>query len=134
MTVQTPQPPVDTHDAFDGILPPLDGGQVPVVPVPKVEIHEPLSVIWQGVEYAVSHWDVSGFTLQAPIPRVVAPGVGRVFDRGDDPFGFLGGERRGLGASGGEPDGDGADGWGVELGPVGDIVLTLVGDKPLSLL
>jgi multidrug resistance efflux pump len=39
-----------------------------------------MAVVWQGVEQRVRHWDVHGFALDAPFPRVMAPGRGRVFD------------------------------------------------------
>lgn len=45
-----------------------------------VRVQEPMSVVWQGVEHPAAAWDVHGFTLEAPIPRVLAPGRGRVFD------------------------------------------------------
>ncbi|GAB4264825.1 MAG: hypothetical protein Kow0013_12400 [Pararhodobacter sp.] len=49
-------------------------------PKPSVQVSEPMSVVWQGVEYPAKHWDVHGVTLEAPFPRVLAPGRGRVFD------------------------------------------------------
>lgn len=49
-------------------------------PAPAVRVSEPMSVIWNGVDYPAASWDVHGFTLQAPIPAVMAPGRGRVFD------------------------------------------------------
>ncbi|MCL4675653.1 MAG: hypothetical protein KJZ59_06420, partial [Pararhodobacter sp.] len=48
--------------------------------MPAVQVPEPLSVLWQGVEYRALRWDVHGFDLETAIPRVVAPGRGRVFD------------------------------------------------------
>lgn len=45
-----------------------------------VQVPEPMSVVWQGVELAAVHWDVHGFTLQDPFPRVMSPAGGRVFD------------------------------------------------------
>jgi multidrug resistance efflux pump len=47
---------------------------------PAVQVPEPLSVVWQGVEYRALRWDVHGFDLETAIPRIVAPGRGRVFD------------------------------------------------------
>lgn len=45
-----------------------------------VAVCEPMSVMWQGIEYPVAHWDVHGFTLQRAIPSVLSPGNGRVVD------------------------------------------------------
>lgn len=45
-----------------------------------VTVSEPMSIVWNGVEYPVAHWDVHGFTLSQPIPSVLAPGKGRVLD------------------------------------------------------
>ncbi|MCC5992417.1 MAG: HlyD family efflux transporter periplasmic adaptor subunit [Rhodobacteraceae bacterium] len=45
-----------------------------------VTVSEPMSIVWNGVEYPVAHWDVHGFTLAQPIPSVLAPGLGRVLD------------------------------------------------------
>lgn len=45
-----------------------------------VRIPEPMAVHWQGVEHAVAAWDVNGFELATPLPRVLAPGRGRVVD------------------------------------------------------
>lgn len=45
-----------------------------------VEVHEPMSVQWQGVEYPVASWNVHGLRLERPIPRVIAPGAGRLVD------------------------------------------------------
>jgi multidrug resistance efflux pump len=69
-----------THPPIDALLPERGAWDAPLVATPALDVPEPMSVVWQGVEYTVARWDVSGFTLQAPIPRVVAPGVGRVFD------------------------------------------------------
>ena len=45
-----------------------------------VRVCEPMSVVWNGVDYSVASWDVHGFKLAKPIPTVMAPGKGRVFD------------------------------------------------------
>lgn len=45
-----------------------------------VQVPEPMSVVWQGVELAAVHWDVHGFTLKDPFPRVMSPAGGRAFD------------------------------------------------------
>ncbi len=37
-----------------------------------------MSVLWQGVEYPCAAWGVQGFRLESPIPRLMAPGRGRV--------------------------------------------------------
>ena len=59
--------------------PGASGAQHPATgPVP--EVTEPMIVVWQGVEYPTAAWDVHGFRLSAPIPRVVGPGRGRVID------------------------------------------------------
>lgn len=47
---------------------------------PQVQLREEMSVAWQGVEYPVAAWDVHGFQLADPIPRVLTPGRGRVAD------------------------------------------------------
>lgn len=52
----------------------------PMTTHPAVEVPEPMSIVWQGVEHPAARWDVHGFTLQTPIPRIMAPGRGRVFD------------------------------------------------------
>ncbi len=49
-------------------------------PGPQVQLREEMSVAWQGVEYPVAAWDVHGFKLADPIPRVLTPGRGRVAD------------------------------------------------------
>lgn len=43
-----------------------------------VKVSEPMSVLWQGVEYPVAEWDVMGFTLERAIPRLLSPQSGRV--------------------------------------------------------
>lgn len=48
--------------------------------MPLVQVNEPMSVFWQGVEYSVAHWDISGLCLQSPIPLALTPGRGRVVD------------------------------------------------------
>ena len=70
------------HDQTGPLAPEVSGrsGLPPVNTAPSVRVPEPMSVVWQGVEYRVSLWDVHGFTLETAIPRVVAPGRGRVFD------------------------------------------------------
>lgn len=45
-----------------------------------VSVCEPMTVVWQGIEYPVAQWDTHGFTLQQAIPSVVSPGNGRVVD------------------------------------------------------
>ncbi|MEZ5752596.1 MAG: HlyD family efflux transporter periplasmic adaptor subunit [Paracoccaceae bacterium] len=45
-----------------------------------VSVPEPMTVVWQGVEYRTRTWSVHGFVLETAIPRILAPGVGRVFD------------------------------------------------------
>ncbi len=54
--------------------------QVALQPGPSVTVCEPMTVLWQGVEYSVAHWDVHGFTLARAIPTTLAPGRGRVID------------------------------------------------------
>ncbi|WP_071468526.1 HlyD family secretion protein [Roseinatronobacter thiooxidans] len=51
----------------------------PTAPAP-VSVCEPMTVLWQGIEYPVAQWDTHGFTLQRAIPSVVSPGNGRVVD------------------------------------------------------
>jgi multidrug resistance efflux pump len=46
--------------------------------LPPVQVREPMSVAWQGIEYPVESWNVHGFRLARPIPRILAPGTGRV--------------------------------------------------------
>ena len=47
---------------------------------PAPRVHEPMAIQWQGVEHRVESWDVHGFALTAPIPRLLGPGRGRVAD------------------------------------------------------
>lgn len=47
---------------------------------PAVRVSEPMTVMWQGVEHPVAAWDVHGFVLERPIPRLLGPGAGRVAD------------------------------------------------------
>ncbi|HPD93285.1 MAG: hypothetical protein H6900_05080 [Rhodobacter sp.] len=62
------------------VIPELAPLPLPHVAQDPVRVVEPMSIVWQGVEMRTTHWSVHGFTLEAPIPRVLAPGVGRVFD------------------------------------------------------
>jgi len=61
-------------------LPPVGATMPARQSAPSVRVPEPMAVLWQGVEYEVENWDVHGFALQSAMPRMVAPGLGRVFD------------------------------------------------------
>lgn len=60
-----------------GLRDPLVAALNPIS-VNPVRVPEPMSASWQGVEYRVASWDVHGFVLETPIPRIVAPGTGRI--------------------------------------------------------
>jgi len=66
-------------DARTDVQPRLPSQQLSQ-PAQPVQVPEPMSVVWQGVEYAAARWDVHGFNLETAIPRIVAPGPGRVID------------------------------------------------------
>lgn len=71
-----PTPPDMTRQT---LREPLIAAHNPLAADP-VRVPEPMSAAWQGVEYRVKHWDVHGFVLETAIPRVVAPGSGRIAD------------------------------------------------------
>ena len=47
---------------------------------PTVSVNEPMTALWQGVEYPVAQWNVHGFELLRAIPTALSPGQGRVVD------------------------------------------------------
>lgn len=52
----------------------------PVPASPVMQTSEPMVAVFQGVDYAIAHWDVRGFTLASPFPRALTPGHGRIID------------------------------------------------------
>ncbi|MCB1408441.1 MAG: hypothetical protein KDK22_02335, partial [Rhodobacteraceae bacterium] len=74
--------PAQTEQRVSAQIVTPDLAPLPRAPMAQdpVRVVEPMAIVWQGVEMRTTHWSVHGFTLEAPIPRVLAPGVGRVFD------------------------------------------------------
>lgn len=72
-TIPEPRPAQNLH-----LTPPRGATLSRQAPVP--EVSEPMTVVWQGTEYAAAAWDVNGFRLATPLPQSAAQAGARVFD------------------------------------------------------